>query len=302
MISDEVFQSEARHISGQVMGTPFVRDPFPHIYVPDFFSPDFYDRIMKHLPPLDDYEAFLDAQGRPFGKYQVPLHVNGANKVWFDQLPPDRKLFWSRFERHCLGDGIHQVIIEKFAPLLILRFGAALAGLPLYFDSRLSIDSKGARSFLHTDPPDFVITFLVYLPEDDSLEGTGTRFYRPRNPAYFDVGNGPPEDETNPEFREVVAVPFRPNTMVAFFKSARSFHGVDAITDPSVQRRTLLIHAKVSLPYFKDLYGADIYEALFLKRTMRDFQPFRETLRRGERAYELGLIGPDGFGKLPQSA
>ena len=106
-------------------------------------------------------------------------------------------------------------------------------------------------------------------------------------------GNG---NDHVPPFRKVRHIPFHSNTMVGFFKTGRSFHGVDAIQQDQVMRHSLLIHVKARAEYFAELYGAENFLRVFSNRTAQDFAPVSESLRNCERVIERGIV--DGSGRL----
>ena len=289
-----IFELEAKHITDALAATRFVFEPYPHIYLPSFFSEPFYQLLLAKMPPVQHFAAFLDEHGKPFGKYHLPLDARGTEEPILRALPPDLRAFWTGFRDIVLRDALSNALVDKFAPFLCLRFGRDLNNLPLFFDQRLSLDTTGSKGYVHTDNPDFVLAFLVYLPNDDSLEKYGTGLFVPDDPTYRDIGNGPPVDCDEPTFHKARAVPFRPNTMVGFFKTARSFHGVDTITGDHVMRRTLIVQPRVDGRYFVEKFGAEVYQRVFVDRVDGAFPPVMASLERCEKAQELGLITSNG--------
>ena len=200
-------------------------------------------------------------------------------------------MFWECFRNHVLVS-LYGSLLEKFSAFFALRFGDT-ADVPLKLDARLAVDITGLEGYVHTDNPDFVITFIVYLPDDESLEAYGSGLYAPEDGNYRDMGNG---NDHVPPFRKVRHIPFHSNTMVGFFKTGRSFHGVDAIQQDQVMRHSLLIHVKARAEYFAELYGAENFLRVFSNRTAQDFAPVSESLRNCERVIERGIV--DGSGRL----
>ena len=240
------------------------------------------------MPPISAYGPYLGSDHRPFGKFGFPLWVE-ESPPRLEQLPPESRLFWERFINHVLVS-LYADLIEKFSAFFSLRFGHA-ADVPLKLDARLAVDITGTKGYVHTDNPDFVITFIVYLPDDHSLESIGTGLYAPDDPDYRDMGNG---NDNPPRFRRVRQIPFHPNTMVGFFKTGQSFHGVEAIEQDGVMRHSLIIHIKSRAEYFAELYGVEKFTEAFSARTLRDFAPVTASLRRCERVLERGVIDERG--------
>ena len=78
----------------------------------------------------------------------------------------------------------------------------------------------------HIDPPNFLVTAIHYMPEEDGMEGLGTVLYEAEYPIthsstgaeYWDGG-----------CRPVVKVPFRRNLMLAFLNTPLSAHGLEPL-------------------------------------------------------------------------
>ena len=149
------------------------------------------------MPSISAYEAYRDDNGKPFGKFGLPLWVeDGQSTLRF--LEAERRIFWERFVEHVLVS-LFRSLIDKYSAFLYFRFGGEL-NVPLKFDGRLAIDITGSKGYVHTDNPDFLTTFIIYLPDDNSLEQFGTGLYEPEDPLHRDIGNG---IKNPPGFREV---------------------------------------------------------------------------------------------------
>ena len=89
----------------------------------------------------------------------------------------------------------------------------------------------------HTDSPSRLLSLLFYFPRDDSLSHLGTSIYMPKDPQFSCIG-GPHYKPNN--FDRVQTMPYRPNSLFAFMKNDKSFHGVEPIADQDIQRDLLL--------------------------------------------------------------
>lgn len=199
------------HVAYRICNTPVQTFPFPHIYVPEVFPWGYYRSMLDSLPPDADYcPGASDYNGRRF--------ADPDNVDIFSVL---REPFWM------------QIAARPFAPWISKRFPQ---GFNPSMDLRLVRDQKNYAIGPHTDAPWKVLSFLFYLPEDASLYQYGTSIYLPNDPAFRCPG-GPhhPFDQ----FTRIHTAPFLPNTLLAFFKTDYSFHGVEPITIPC-QRDVLL--------------------------------------------------------------
>jgi hypothetical protein len=81
------------------------------------------------------------------------------------------------------------------------------------------------------------VTFLFYLPKDDSMRELGTSIYRPKEADFvcWDGLHYPHE-----QFELVRTVEFLPNRLLTFPKTERSFHGVEQIRRENVNRPLLI--------------------------------------------------------------
>jgi hypothetical protein len=78
-----------------------------------------------------------------------------------------------------------------------------------------------------------VVVFLFYLARPGADEGLGTSLYMPRDDGFRCEGG---LHHPREQFFRVATMPYRPNTLVGFFKTARSFHGVEPVTAPGASR------------------------------------------------------------------
>lgn len=185
--------------------------PFPHIYVENVFPWPFYDELLANLPPEGDYsQGSANYNGR---KFADPSKIDVFN---------------------LLNDPIFfQVACFPFRADIARRFPN---GLNPRRDLRLVRDRQNYAIGPHTDAPWKVLSYLFYLPPDESLIEHGTSIYIPRDPTFRCPGG--PHHKFEP-FQRLFTAPFKPNSLLAFFKSDHSFHGVEPITIPC-QRDVLL--------------------------------------------------------------
>ena len=83
----------------------------------------------------------------------------------------------------------------------------------------------------HSDLYTKLVVLLIYLAPDRSAEHLGTSLYRPKDPEFScpDSAHYPFED-----FIRVKTAPYRPNSLLAFFRSDVSFHGLDPLSKDDV--------------------------------------------------------------------
>ena len=133
-------------------------------------------------------------------------------------------------------------ILERFRPALRERFGPD-TGPRIETDARLVRDFTNYAISPHTDSPRKLVSLLFYLPQDDRKRHLGTSIYVPKQPDFQCPGTGHHPFE---QFNKVATMEYRPNTLFAFVKTERAFHGVDPIADADVVRDLLLYNIYVT--------------------------------------------------------
>lgn len=98
------------------------------------------------------------------------------------------------------------------------------------------VDRPGYSLGPHTDIKTKLCTLLFYMPENNEVNIPGTSFYRPRDPTFTCPGTAHHESK---DFIQTNSFDFVPNRLVAFFRSDKSFHGVEKMTVDT--KRNLLI-------------------------------------------------------------
>lgn len=200
------------HLAYKLLNAPVIRYPFPHIYIPEIFPPDAYQALLTNLPPEGDYTV-------------GSAYFNGRKFAETTDLNIATDLNSPEFAR---------IACAPFVPYIQDRFkGLEFA---VAHDLRLVRDRQNYAIGPHTDAPKKILSFLFYLPSDDSLKEYGTSIYLPNDPSFRCPGG--PHHKFN-RFTRIYTAPFLPNSLFAFFKTDYSFHGVEPITIPC-QRDVLL--------------------------------------------------------------
>ena len=230
------------HVLYKVANATISVFPFPHIYVRDVFPPDFYRELRAHLPPTETYRDLKALSrvnaGYPDGRLVMPVTPENVQA-----LPEPLRGYWSRLAQWLLG-GFGQMALSKFGPFLDQRFGDSRK--MEFYDEALIVQDYTTYSLgPHTDNLRKVLSYLFYLPPDDSLAHLGTSIYVPKD-RDFTCPGGP--HHLFEKFDRVVTMPYLPNTLFAFLKTPNSFHGVEPITEGSVRRDLLLYDIKVKNP------------------------------------------------------
>ncbi len=223
----------AAQLSEKVRSASIRRDPFAHIVIEDIFPSDFYAELRSRLPIDEFYRRFKDS-GRVTDTYSP--HRWAFAPAQLDQLSGEARAFWAYLFEDVTSNEFTAAIVDKFGA--DLKFGETDGDVRIATETCLMRDQTGYELGPHTDSPAKLVSLLFYLAPDDTHPELGTSLYLPRDRGFFCPGGPHHPFEW---FDLVETVPYRPNSMMAFAKSERSFHGVEPVADTSLHRDLLFV-------------------------------------------------------------
>lgn len=248
-----MFSAARLHVIYKVMNAPVRRFPFPHIYVEDIFPADFYAQIRQHMIEDAAYTRLVDS-GR------VGKGYSGARYSLFpyelDSRPIDdaKKEFWRNVFDTFGNNEFGQIWLSVFGPTIRDKMnnlpadvsaGRQVMDISLTNEIFLMRDRTTYSLGPHTDSPRKVVSVLFYLPPDEAMVELGTSVYLPKN-RNFSCPGGP--HHSFDLFELVQTMPYKPNSLVAFPQSPRSFHGVEPLQREDALRDLLLFDLKIEAP------------------------------------------------------
>lgn len=229
------------HVLYQIFNAPLRNYPYPHIYVENVFPEDFYRELRRNWP---DSSAFvpLAATGRVSPGAYPERFVIPVSPEGIATLTPERRPFWESFAQWFAGHDFCMTMIEKFEPEVMERLGNDIATCTYGADVLAVRDLTNYSIGPHTDAPHRLVTMLFYCPEDDSRKHLGTSIYWPHDND-FRCRGGPHYPFSR--FKKITTMPYKRNSLFAFFKDERSFHGVEPIPDAQCERDLMLYDVRV---------------------------------------------------------
>ena len=239
MFSDVKF-----HLIYKIANAQIRTYPFAHIYVSDVFPAGFYQELRDNLPAQDEYAVLADTGrvGTGYSRARLSLFPTDLDKT---NLAPAQRDFWRRMFA-TLGDGEFSAAVFKlFRPYIEGRFRASgnadVRGLKVWHETFLMRDMETYRLGPHTDNVTKLVSMLFYLAADDGAPELGTALYVPKDRSFTQEGGPHLEFE---DFDHVYTVPYAPNVVASFPKTAACFHGVQPVTGPNRQRDILFFDLK----------------------------------------------------------
>jgi hypothetical protein len=210
------------HATAAIARTPTVPDPFPHMVISDLFPESIYHQFLAAIPSEEYWE--------PAGKARLNWRIGQA------VAPASSEQLWS-----CLQHEIAPLILK---PLLVAAFREHIAAywrraadgdvdeLERHLEvteGRLLLRRPGYKLTAHLDPPDAILTFLLYLARPGDPEDHGTDLYRSA-PIPLDRKGIFHPDTHGLAHEYAGTVPFRPNTALVFL-TPTSVHGAELPVD-----------------------------------------------------------------------
>jgi hypothetical protein len=230
-----------QHVRYRIANAPVLGYPFPHFYLEGVFPDEFYRELRSHLPELGEYKR-LDETGTVAKGMYKERFICSSSELEEREFERGSGTFWAELNSWLLADEFAQLFLARFRHEIDERFVHG-AELKIETDCRLVRDFTNYAISPHTDTPRKLVSLLFYLPADDSMKHLGTSIYAPVDPGLRCEGTAHHRREG---FKKVATMEYKPNTLFAFFKTDRAFHGVDRIADSDVVRDLLLYNIYVT--------------------------------------------------------
>lgn len=209
-----------------------VEKPFFHLEFDRVFPDDIYAKILTLMPETTDYRPM---HGRSKG-HDLTDGTHTRVKIdlfpeYIRNLPAEKRTLWDVVGRALCSEPVKRAFMDRLAPGLQKRFGAAYARVGMYPIPILTRDIPGYLITPHTDTHWKGITVQLYLPKDDANTDIGTIFH---------------EKLPDGSMPKKAQMPFAPNTGYAFAVGDDTWHSADPVHNRVKSRDSIL------LTYFVD--------------------------------------------------
>jgi len=218
------------HFVDRLRTAEIVWDPYPHYYLEHIFPADYYRALLDHLPESTVYQNLYEVTDLKLDHFRY-RQQRDLTEGWTKALPPGQKDFWDRFDRWFLGPELAGAVLASFAQPLRARLGDGEPWPEVSVESQLIRHRAGYFLGPHSDLHTKLVVLLLYLAPDRSGEHLGTSLYRPRDPE-FSCPNS--KHYSFEDFVRVKTAPYRPNSLLAFFRSDVSFHGLEKLSEQDI--------------------------------------------------------------------
>lgn len=229
---------EKSHICNSIKTSILHEEPFSHLYINNFFSKSFYDNLLKYLPTRDQYTQ-INKTKSVSANYPDERFIFNITPESFKNMGDKQKLFFGELVNSLMSKEFYDTIMRKF-----FSENNYISSEDLSLRMALIKDLSKYNLGAHTDTLKKFITFLFYIPEDDSHSHIGTSLYKfkdSNNVSKFKEDHFS-ELETKNLFNEVKRAQFLPNSVLIFPRTDISYHGVSSINTGLYERNLLLLN------------------------------------------------------------
>lgn len=233
----------ATHTAGRIDSTPVVSEPFEHCVVDDVFPQDFLEALSKYWPSDDVLES-LGETGRTSTDAYKERRVMLFEQRFFDKLSAQQLEFWKMAANVAMGKDVVLKCFKKFHHILQPRLSRLKNNAEIFPYISVVSDREGYSIGPHTDTSNRLMSLLYYLSNDPIYLKSGTSLYTPKDlkikrhhKAHYPLSH----------FHRHSAVEYKPNRLLVFPRSDKSFHGVELISIPDCDRRLLIINVQTPM-------------------------------------------------------
>ncbi len=220
-----------------IAAAPVQTEPTPYWYCDEVFPAPFYEELLARMPAESLFTPITDLgwvkQGDAHAAQRGVLPFSEAD---LQTLPGELGDFWRALAAGFKTEQFALTMLRKFLPQMAERFGANVGNVSFSASSMLLSDKGDYALRPHTDRPERVLAALFYLPETADRPELGTSLYLPRDPGLTCAG-GP--HHPFEKFVNVATMPYVPNSAFCFFKTNRSFHGVEPVPTGAASRHLI---------------------------------------------------------------
>jgi hypothetical protein len=229
-MAEQTSTSPFEHVAARLRAAEVLPDPYPHFYLENVFPEDYYRELLRRLPGGDAYQNLFEVTDYKLDhfRHRDQRDLRGG---FAGPLPESIGEFWKRFDEWFLGQDMAKAVLASFAEPMRERFGGEESWPAVSVEAQLIRHRAGYFLGPHSDLYTKLVVLLIYLAPDGAASHLGTSLYRPKQPGFTCR-----ESKHHPfdEFVRVKTAPYRPNSMLAFFRSDASFHGVEPLSEGDV--------------------------------------------------------------------
>ena len=214
-------EKEQSYLLNNFSSNNYFKEPFVHFLFDEFFDQNYYEELLINKP--EDKLFSSSDPNRTTNQYSLNYRRRFSFINDMNLLSDIKRNFWEKFIKFMTSKEFAFSFLNYCKDPIFDRFKITnLNDLKLNIRMELIRDTGGYMIAPHTDSPSKIITFLIYLPENNENIEMGTSLYVPKN---SDFRSDKATQYDFHLFKEVKKMPFKRNFAFGFVKNDRSFHG-----------------------------------------------------------------------------
>jgi hypothetical protein len=242
------------YILDKIKKTEIKNDPFEHMFINNIFPDKYFEELLKNLPKKNDYIA-INKTGAVKSGYSAERYVFNLNHDSIGKLETLKKNTLNQLLEVFTSPIFFNEVCKVFQNALLNRISnfsdyekETFGQKNFQYSIRSSLvkDLKKYKLGVHTDTVNKLLTFLFYIPKNNSHSNLGTTLYKPKKEASIHIGEKgnyhASLTETENNFNAVTTLPFIPNSLLLFSRSNQSFHGVEEINSEGFERNLIQLN------------------------------------------------------------
>ena len=245
---------ELKNLIDAINRSDYSDEPYEHFYMANIFSDAFYNVLIQSLPDDSEYSPLPHIQammhdpkdkgslfpGRSRLKGSLDEFIVSTRGECFIDKPfiDKHKGPWEKLANILYSPQLKEVLFEKFEKTIQQRMGGGSYFNPKIPEAEptvlLTRDKKGYRIYPHPDTVRRIVTFQIYLPEDNSHSHLGTVLNTPREklkPSTRKSDYLIKEQSHKEQFKEYKRFEYHRNSGCSFAVCQNSWHSVNEMVE-----------------------------------------------------------------------
>jgi len=226
------------------------KEPFWYKAINGIFPEDYYTQLISDLPNINEYKP-INQTGTVSKNYPDERFVFDLTYENINSLEERKKQTLTELIQVFTNPLFFNVISSDFKETIAERINSfndyektnlGTSNFQFNIQAALVKDFKKYKLGVHTDTTLKFLTFLFYIPKDNTLAELGTALYKLNENAKVDLGEKGNFHVDEKDFTLVTKIPFKPNTLLVFPRTNNSYHGVEKINVEGAERNLIQLN------------------------------------------------------------
>ena len=239
------------YIIERISSSLLINEPFEHKFIQNIFPDQYYKDLLTNLPLKSDYIPIIKTETVTPNYSPERFIFNLLDKDNVNKLNHKKKNFIYELINILLSKELFMGVTKAFSTTIDKRLKKLtdyekekIGDSNFKFSIRTSLVKDLTKYNLgaHTDNVNKLISFLFYLPVDNTLSSIGTSLYKPITELSHNTHKYFTSTQTKKNFKKIKTCPFISNSLFLFPRTQSSYHGVEEVNIDQKERNLLLLN------------------------------------------------------------